>query len=238
MVNLSILAGELSKLFATMIGQVLSAIIAVIVVLVFLAIGYIVAKIVNWIVKYFLVNIKLEDEIKKRNLQNALLGFSITQIVTTILSVYILFAFLGGAADVININFFTNLIYSFLNYIPSLVQGLIVIAAILFIAAYIDNTINKGEIILSRQIGLGIKVFLAYVSLIIALPLILPGVGEKITVLERLLELFISALIIMVGLGGGLAIGLGVKDSIARAADKHQGMFDSLFSKLERRRSL
>lgn len=227
---------DLTQITTSLVSQGVNAVIAVIAVLVFLAIGYVVAWVVVGIVKAFLKQVKLEEVIKKHELDNALLGFTITQIVAVLLKVYIIFLFLGTAADVINMMFFTKIVGDVLGYIPSLTQGLVVIVALLFVGAYIGNTIRKEKKIgLAHQLGLGVQLFVAYIGLLISLPLLLPGVGDRILVLERLLELFIMAIVIAVGLGAGLALGLGLKDSVARVASRNEEMVESLIGRQGRK---
>ena len=225
-----------TQLLTNLVGQGINAVLAVLVVLIFLALGYLVAAVVTGIVKLALGKLKVEEIIKSRGLENALLGFTVTQIVGVILKVYIMFLFLGTASDTIDLGFFTQMIGSVLNYIPSLVQGVVIISAVLFVGTYISNTIKKEKKIgLAQQIALGVQVLIAYIGLLLALPLLLPGVGDRILVLERLLELFLSAIVIAVGLGAGLAIGLGLKDSVAKVASRNEEMIESLIGRGERK---
>ncbi|MBM3309499.1 MAG: hypothetical protein FJY77_04525 [Candidatus Altiarchaeales archaeon] len=225
-----------SQILTTLVSQGINALIALLTVVVLLVIGYVVAVVVAGILKTILKKVKLEESIKEHGLENALLGFSITQLASVILKVYIVFLFLGTAADLINLTFFTDIVASVLGYIPSLVQGLIVLSAVLFVGAYVSNTIRKEKKIgLAQQIGLGVQVFVAYIGVLIGLPLLLPGVGDRILVLERLLELFMITIVLAVGLGAGLAFGLGLKDTVARVASKNEDMIESLIGRGEKR---
>ncbi|VVB52125.1 Uncharacterised protein [uncultured archaeon] len=226
---------DFSAVATNVVNRGIDAILAVVVVLVFLLLGNIVASVIASVVQAFLKKVKLEETIADYGLEDALAGFTISQIATVILKVYLIFLFLGAAADVINIPFLTRIIYEFINYIPSLVQGLLVVIILLFVASYVGNTIQKEKkIAMAYQLALGIKIFLAYIGLIIALPLLLPGVGDKLAVLERILELFITAIVIAFGLGMGLALGLGLKDTVARVAEKHEDTIDGLFERTDR----
>jgi uncharacterized membrane protein len=228
---------SLSNYLSQFTFKTLDFVVALLIVLIFLAIGYFVAKIVNMFVFKALERIKLEEWIKRKGLQNALAGFSLTSLILILIKIYIVFAFLGAAAEVINVTFFTQVISALLAYLPSLVQGLAIIIATLFIAAYITNTIrSKKDLFLSEQLAFGVQVLIAYIALILALPLLLPNLGSQIKVLIDLLNLIVTALIIAFGLGVGLALGLGLKDSISEAARKHQDIFDNFFAKFGKKK--
>ena len=70
------------------------------------------------------------------------------------------------------------------------------------------------------------EIFVIYVGIIIALPIILPA--AETTILLDILRLAMITIVIAVGLGVGLAIGLGFKAPIERAALANQDMFDAL----------
>jgi hypothetical protein len=143
---------------------------------------------------------------------------------------------LGAATQVVESQFFTSIIQGFLNYLPLLAQGLVLIVATLYVAAFISNTIkSKKDLFMSHQLALGVQLFLGYLAIVMALPLILPGLGTQIQILENLLVLFIQAVILAFGLAVGLSFGLGLKDPISKAALKNQDIFDSLFARFKKK---
>ena len=216
----------------SLVGNTLNAVYVAVIFAVLFILGAIVAKIVNIAIRGLLRRGRLEEKIKAKNLENALLGFSITRIVTALASAYIVLVFLGAAADIVNMPFMTSVIYGLIGYLTSLTQGLAIIVAVLFVAAYISNIIcTSGRCLFNKQIATAVKFILAYLALIMALPLILPNVQGSVAVLSSILTLFISALVVAFGLAVGLALGLGLKDSVAAAAKKNQPLFDELFAR-------
>lgn len=227
---------NVSQIATDLVGRGVNALTAIVAVFFFLAVGYIIAWALGEVIKAVLKKLKLEEFIKKHELDNALMGLSITQMVTVVVKVYIIFLFLGMAADAINMEFLAKVAGSALEYIPSLVQGLIIITAVLFVGAYISNTIKREKKIgLANQLAIGVQLFIAYIGLLLSMPLLLPGIGDRILVLERILELFITAIVIAIGLGAGLALGLGLKDSVARAASKNEEMMEFVIGKHEKK---
>lgn len=226
----------ISGFSSSLVGNALNAVYVAVVFAVLFVLGAIVAKIVNMVIRGLLARGKLEEKIKARNLENALMGFSITRIVAVLVSVYIVLVFLGAAADIVSMPFLTSVIYGLIGYLTSLTQGIALIVAVLFVATYISNIIcTSGKCLFSKQIATAVKFILAYLALIMALPLILPNVQGSVAVLSSILTLFISALVVAFGLAVGLALGLGLKDSVAAAAKKNQGLFDELFAKVGKR---
>jgi hypothetical protein len=197
-------------------------------------IGLIVADIVVWAVQKLLKKGNLEQKIKQKGLQNALVGFTITQVVSVLLKIYIVLAFLGAAAQIVEISFFSTLISDWLGYLSSFSQGIAIIAVALFAVTYITNTIRKEQkILFANQIALGLKVLVSYVALVLALDLILPMANTEI--LKQIFYLFLVAIVAAFGLATGLGLGLGLKESVSKAAQKNQQVFDDFFSKMGRK---
>ena len=123
-----------------------------------------------------------------------------------------------------------------MGYLPSLFQGIIVIVGVLFIASYVTNTIKRQKTLFAEELSFVLKLLIAYVGVILALPLFLPNLAPQIMVLERLLELFMSALFVAFGLAVGLGFGLGIKDAVAKSAKKHQHVFDGIFGHIAKKK--
>lgn len=229
------LVNELYMLLYNLGNSVIQLVLAVIIVAAFFVLGYALAKIVNMIIKRALEGIKLEEHIKNLGLDKALMGFNLTHIITIFVKVFIIFAFLGAAAEVINISFFSKVVSGFLNYLPSLAQGVAVIVGAMFISTYIVNyLLADRQVRFSQYISVGFKVFVMYMALILALPLVMPNVNTE--PLVSILTYLLLAMVIAVGLATGLALGLGLKEPIEKAALKNQDSFDEFFGKIIKKR--
>ena len=229
MIDLSTITTAANSFASGLLDGLIMAIYAIIVIVVMFFLGKLVSKYVAKLVETVLEKIELEKWIDKQGLGHALAGFTLTQIITVFIRVYIVFAFLGAAAQLINVSFFTGVILGILNYLPSLLQGLILVIGILFVAAYITNTIRSEKFYGSQQLALGVQILIGYIAIVLALPMLLPHLSKQILVLEKLLELFITAVILAFGLAVGLGFGLGIKSAVEKASLKHQDCFDDLF---------
>ena len=228
---------DLTSFANTFVSDLMTWVYSAVVILVFLALGTVVAEFINKLLRTGLKKIRLEEQVAARGLSGALVGFSVTQILTVFLKVYIVLAFLGQAARIVGITFLTDLIWGLLAYLPNLAQGLIVLVGLLFVAAYVSNTIKKNrQVMMAKPVAIGVHTLFIYIAAVLALPLILPGLQPQINVLQRLIELLLSAAVLAVALAFGLGFGLGMKEAVSEAAAKHQDFFDDLLGKIDRKR--
>src|SRR3989338_3634028 len=115
------------------------------VVLLFLIIGWIVAVFLVSILQHFLSRIGLEKELKKREIHDALFGFTLTDALSKALKLLVLAAFLGIAAEVTNLVFLGELVRWFVGYVPLFVQGLVVLILALLAGDYLTDKIRGSS---------------------------------------------------------------------------------------------
>lgn len=216
------------------VGQAVNTIVALAVVVIFFVVGYYVSLLITKLVKKAFDMAQVEEHLMKTGVYGLLSGFTLTNIVSFLLQVYINLVFLGAAAEVVGISFFQDIITGILQYLPNLVEGLAILVVALLFVGYLDFILKKHKpSALAKSISTVVQVFVAYTAVVIALPLILPGV--KITILERAFELFVAAIAVAIGLGLAIAMGWGLKDSVAAAAKKNQKMMDGFFGELAKK---
>ncbi|OIO20711.1 hypothetical protein COV61_02935 [Candidatus Micrarchaeota archaeon CG11_big_fil_rev_8_21_14_0_20_47_5] len=201
--------------------NLVDGLVTTLVVLIILSIGYIVTKLLVFALNTALEKIKFEKFLRSHGVHDALLGFTATSLLTLLLGLAVMVSFLGVAAEVVNINVLTTISIWMLSYLPSLVEGVAIIAIALMAADYICDNLGKAEHVpFINALTIAIKVFIAYNALVIALPLVLPN--ASVALLETTFQLVIGALALGLGLGMAIAIGLGFKDTIADIAKKNK----------------
>ncbi|MBI4214473.1 hypothetical protein HY546_00605 [archaeon] len=208
---------------------------ATVIVLVFLAIGWLIAWAVARVVTELFKRVRVAETFKERGIPFEVAGFSVTSVVAFLLRVFIVLGFIGAgvAAAGERLGVLKGIIEGVVNYIPSLIQGAVLLIAALVFAKYLSDLIRRSEELPAAHVAAIImQVFVAYVALVLALPLILPGVNVRI--LEQAFFWFLAASGIAVGIGFGLAIGLGLKDQVAKSAARHPGLFETFFGETER----
>ncbi|RLG21209.1 hypothetical protein DRN74_02995 [Candidatus Micrarchaeota archaeon] len=227
----SIFASLPEPLYSLAVDAV-DALVAILVVAVFFIVGYAVAKVINYIIEKLFKELKVEQLLAAHGIKRIIGDFTFTRLVTFLVNVFVILAFLGAAADYVQIAVLAEILVGIVAYIPSLVEGMLVILVAILLADYIGALITKTkELPFTGVIAVIIQIFFAYIALVLALPLILPGVD--VTILTRAFELFFGAAAIAFGVGLALAFGYGLKDAIASAARKHQAFFDDMFGKVE-----
>ena len=218
---------KLTDSLSGFVAQFVNALIAIVIISVYLIIGYGIALFLNAIIVRVFDEIEIEKKIRRHKLNQLLLGYTLTGITTVLVKLFVVLAFLGTATQVVSLGLITDIIKWMVIYIPSVVEGIIVIVVGLVFADYLARIIRKSNELPITNIVAGItQLFIAYIALVLALPLILPGV--KVAILEKAFELFLGAGAIAIGFGLAIAFGLGMKDAIAVAAKKNQKTFDDM----------
>lgn len=226
MVDFSIVYSRLSLALAGAAENFLVGLIDLLILIVFLGIGWIVAVFLVSLLRNFLEHIQLERELKKRGLHDAFFGFSLTDILSKILKLLTLAVFLGIAAEVTNLVFLGTLVTWFVGYVPLFVQGMAILIIALLAGDYLTDAIKRSSTPFRNLIGWIIEAFIIYTGVVIALPLFLPNADASILRLAFLLLL--GAVAVAFGLGLAIAIGLGMKDTVARVAKKKEDDLEKL----------
>jgi len=232
MAGINLGAVDLNMVANSLLLNAVDALLAVVVIAVVAVAGWLVAVILNKIIVKALEAAKFEEHLSKIELTKALRGFTATGIITAVVKVYVLLAFLGAGAAVIQLDFLSAIMMDIISYIPMLVQGVLIIIGAIAFMYYVDKLIGKMSTVFAKPLSIGAKVLMTYVALVIALPLVLPNVDTA--VLTMILTYGVLAIVVAFGLGLGLAIGLGLKEPIAIAGKKNQVLFDAMFQKVKK----
>ncbi len=200
-----------------------------VVVLIFLGIGYVVARFLAGVVKRGLHELRLERKLEEKGIHDALLGFTVSDIIVTLVKISTFAVFLGVAADVVNLTFLNTIVYWFLSYLPMLIEGVIVIVAALLFGDFIADRIRKAHgVPFAGSLGLATKIFVGYTAIVIALPRILPG--ADVDILKTFFILIVGAVAVAIGVGFAIALGLGLKDTINDVAKERKKEFKKIIS--------
>jgi hypothetical protein len=198
---------------------------ALLVVIVALAIGWLVGRAISWVVKRLMHEAKVEQKLKKVGLDDAIGGINLTTIFSVIIELATIAVFLGIAAESIDLSFFSGLVTWFVGYIPSLVQGIIIIVIALYAIDYVTDKIKAAKALpFAKLITAFVQIFVVYTAVVMATPLILPGADVQI--LSFTFYVLIGAVGLAIGLGFAIAIGFGAKDTVAKIAERKREEMD------------
>jgi hypothetical protein len=209
---------RLAEALALKAVDFVSGLAAFLVVIIFLALGWLVSKVLTWLARHFLDEFKVEAELKKHGIDDSLWGFTFTDVAVVFIHLLTLSAFLGMAADIVNLNFLSDLVLWFIGYVPLLLQGLVVLVLALMAGDYVTDRIKKSKVVpFANFVGVFIEIFIVYTAIVIALPLVLPNADVEI--LRFTYYIVLGAFAVALALGLGIALGLGLKDTVSDIAE-------------------
>ncbi|MBI5061775.1 MAG: hypothetical protein HZB67_05690, partial [Candidatus Aenigmarchaeota archaeon] len=200
---------------------------ALVVVILFLVVAWVVSKILVHILKRFLEEIQLEEKFREHGIHDALLGFNFTHVLAMLLKLTVYAAFLGIAAETVNLKFMTSIVLWFVGYVPLLVQGIVILLFAMLAADYVTDHIKKTKVIpFANFVGVFFEVFVVYTAIVMAIPLILPNADTEI--LRFTYYIILGAIGFALALGLGIALGLGLRDTVAKVAEKKRPEIEKL----------
>lgn len=203
------------------VGNLLAGVFAFGIFAVIMFAGVFVADLLGKAFREFLKRVKFEKFLQSHEIDDAFVGFTLSDIVVALLKLYVGVAFLAIAADVVRVPVLTYLATQAIGYLPSLVQGLIVLLAGLIAGDYITDRMKKSKAIpFANTFGILVELFIAYNALVIAMPMLLPAADPSLLVWSFLVVL--AALAFALGLGFAIAIGFGLKETVADVAKKNK----------------
>ena len=219
--------GQLQTSAIGFVGNLLEGVIAFAVLAVIVFVGVFVANLLGKVLRVFLKQISLEKFLKEHEVHDAFAGFTLSDVAVALLKLYVVIAFIGIGADVVRVPIITYLAAQAMGYVPSLVQGLVILLAGLMAGDYITDKMKKSKSIpFANTLAIAVELFIAYNALVIAMPMLLPAADPSLLIWSFLVVLAAAAFAI--GLGAAIAIGLGSKDAVADVMKKHKDKFNKL----------
>ncbi|MCD4739783.1 hypothetical protein K8R43_01175 [archaeon] len=199
-----------------------------------LVLGYILAVAVEIVLKKMFRRAKIEDVISEHGLSGALLGFTLSGIITTIVKWTIFLAILAlavglmeGAINPDSTPVLTEFIVGFVNFLPAVLKGLVILVVGFLLADLIAARAKEGIHFHAKSMGLVAKLIVIYFTVVIVLSI--PEYGLETRLLSTVFEYL--ALGVSLGVAGAmtLGVGLGFKDSIGRIAKKQERGIETFF---------
>ncbi|NIM46621.1 MAG: hypothetical protein GTN40_00465 [Candidatus Aenigmarchaeota archaeon] len=171
--------------------------------IIWLLIGFIVGKIGGWLVKQFLVKMKLDQYVFERDKFKMKLSDIFAALVRWIL--YLSFI-LVAATYLTFAPQLANLITYAIGFLGGVVEATIIIVIGYSLSYYIKEQVIKTKTLYGDIVGNVIFFLILYVSVALALPF----VGIDTQLINWILIVVVASL----GLGMAIAIGLGLKDVV------------------------
>lgn len=209
------------------IGAYLPVILGAAVILV---IGFVIGRVLEDIIADLIGGFGFDPHLEETPLESLTRDRGIGGFVGQIVALYVYFLAVLAAADTLNIPILSQLLTTITAYIPQLIGGLIVLLVGIWLGDWVGRQVaGTDRRRLTDYVGVGVKIFVYYITITIALQT--AGFGASILntlftiVMTALFGALAIAFIIAVGVGGAL----GSKDYIAdNIADWVEGARESV----------
>lgn len=180
---------------------------------VLLLIGWAIGSVVGRAIKEIIKRMKIDQFLFKG--RRPLI--KISSIIPLIVSWTIYLVFIQAAIEVLGIQALMMAIGEILNFLPRLIEALIIILAGYGIAEYVRRQIEESDIAFSDLISKVLFFLILYVAIAISLPLL----NIETFLINALLLIIVGSF----SAGFAIAIGLGLKDEVRTAFRKYMKKF-------------
>lgn len=203
--------GVFKTSFVGIWDKVSVALVGIIWGLILLIVGLFLSRWIGSAIKAILNKIKLDEATSKLGINELFtrvgFGKSPTAVLAFIATWVIMIVFIVAAAEVMRLNIIGDLLQHFLNWLPNLFVGIVIIFAGLLFGKFISNILKnsakvnnlKGGYILAEAVNIAIIVFAGLMAL------------EEIGIALPLVNSIILILMGAFGIAFGISVGLGAK---------------------------
>lgn len=200
--------------------------------IVFAIIGLLLGGVLYKIIKDALEAMGLEAELEKHKVAESLGGIPLSTILASIVKWYVVLLFLTtgvqqflstiqiGEEELLLEKFMVGL----MDYVPHAVLGILVILASLILASLAAGKIRYRPVNFAEPVALAVEAVVIFFGFILGIPFLF-GFADKEIFSQSFGVLTESFKYIVIGISIGLtiALGLGLKDVVAKAGTKYEG---------------
>jgi hypothetical protein len=197
----------LTSFLYSLVNFLPNAIGAVIILLIGLAVGSGIGR----ILKSFLKRYRVDERFIKKPV------FKFSEIFPNLVSWTIYLFFIWAAFEFLAIETLLIPIRIIFSFLPRLIEAIIIVLAGYGIAEYVRQQVEKSKFEFSWILARVFFFFIVYVAIVLALPL----VDIDVSLLNNILLIIVGSF----GLGIAIALGLGLKDIIAEEAKNYLKKF-------------
>ncbi len=186
-----------------------------------LVIGIIVSSLLKRVVVEVLNALKVESYLKKYGIPEGKKEFSWTNILAEIVRWFVLLLFLAPTVEVWGLPQVTTLVNSFLLYLPN-----VFVAAIIGLVGLVFSRLGADVVLVStRELSPDVSRTVASTVRVAITVFVLLAVLNQLGVAQDLVRILFTGFVAMLALAGGIAFGLGGKESAKTLLDSLQKKF-------------
>jgi hypothetical protein len=197
----------------TIIAQISQFFINIILVLIILLVGWLIAKMIRFLVTKLLKSIKVDDLSERIELDDLLskggIPYTLSELIGIVfywLSLLITFVM---AINAIGLTVANDLLNRVVLYIPNIIAGVFILILGMFVATMLKNIVQTA----ATNAGLSQAKLLAKIVEVIVVVFAALVTFEQLGIAPRLIELIVSIVLASFGLAFALAFGFGCQDS-------------------------
>ena len=178
-----------------------------------LIVGLVIGKVTGWVIKQFLVRVKLDQYVFEKEKFKLKLSD-----VFSILGRWVIYlVFIQIAAGILGVATVISLVNSAITFLAGVIEATVIIIIGYSLAYYIKDKVIHAKTFYGDLVGNLIFFLTLYVSVALALPF----VGIDATLINWILIVIVASL----GVGMAIAIGLGMKEVVADVAKGYSRKF-------------
>lgn len=207
--NLNVVVLEPIKVMAIKIWSYIPAILGAIVIL---AVGWLLAKLIETIINKVLKAVRLDALSEKTGIANVLaqgdIKLSLSDLVGAIIYWLVILVAVATTLDALNLKMASDLISRLVEYVPNILSAVFILILGSFLANFIATIIRTAGV----NAGLKTAKLMSQIAHVILMVFTVVIAIEQLKVATALLVLSINIILISIGMGIALAFGLGCKD--------------------------
>lgn len=176
---------------------------SIVVALLMLIVGYFIAFAIGHFIKWLLDKAGLDKYTRQAGFSKEFGHTNLPGIFGEIVKWFVFIIFLQVAVSVLNLNTLSDVLQSFVMWLPNLIVALIIFLAGVGLAHYVDKKVREHTKMRGMLVMTGIvKIVILFLALVIGLK----QIGVQVAILENAFMIILGAL----GLGFALALGIGL----------------------------
>jgi hypothetical protein len=196
----------------TVLTQVKMFFINIVLVLVILLIGWLVAKVIRFLVVKLLKSVKVDDLSERIELDDLLskggIPYTLSELIGIVFYWLTLLVTFVIAINAIGLTIANDLLNRVVLYIPNIVAGVFILILGMFVATMLRNIVQTA----ATNAGLSQSKFLAKLVEVIVVVFAVLVTFEQLGIAPRLIELIVTIILASFGLAFALAFGFGCQD--------------------------
>jgi len=194
--------------------KLVPALVAAIVVLI---IGYVIAYLAGNALRVILQKASLDKQLARARVSQTIGSLKMSSLIGEVVKWYVFIIFLQSAVDLLNLGTISNLLTSFVFWLPNVIAAILVLVFGVIIAHLIylkirENVSVKG----GKVIGHAVRVVVIFISVIIALE----QIKIDVSILKFSFLILLGGLALGFALAIGLSFGLGTKSEAKKNLSK------------------